>query len=416
MCWSWIFITVTLLLVQPGQAFHNNQDIRNVIRSQDHASTQGLWLRALQSLGESANKGVDTGTIVIIVLFLFLLLLSAAGAYIWHTRRKHDSRGKDSSENARGKLLNWWANIRNPPEPTDIEKGGDRYDFQGRYAQHRQGPARLKEKMEPPPPFVVVKKPSPPVLPHIPRYPSILEHLSASRPNLSNTHRTKNPQAKPRVLLPPPTTMKAGLISGALGTAERQGRTLTRSPSELMKSWFNRRSQNPFVPPHEGDLHAAVQRNNPSAIPRTPSRPSSPSSSTLHLSPVPISDSQPLRPNKLMKSKTARAERVRQLHMDLNQHGRDISGEVTPLRVVHLSEEGAARLRAKTKTPRTAKGLRFLLPLSPKDPTPAAPLYSAVAVGLACRGANNARGDSRTLHAVQQECSSDQRPLRTAYI
>ncbi|KAF8631241.1 hypothetical protein AX15_002570 [Amanita polypyramis BW_CC] len=399
MCWSWFFIFITLLLVQPSQALHNYQDIRSVIRSRELANARNLWLRALRSLAaRSENKGASPGTIVAIVLVLFVsIVVAAAGAFIWYTRHKNDGLNKYGSLQTPRNISVWWSQLRHRTPPTDIEKGDA--SFQSRFVTLRSAG---REKFGNPPPRVVLEEPPAPVLPHIPKYPSVIERLSSSRASMLFSGATARKSQSSRVLVP------ALPITYSLGRGGRQKKSATKSPSDHMKLWFGQ-SQNPFVPtPHEPPIDSRI-----------------PSPQDFDTSPISLTNSSAtsLERDKKRPSPTAkisrlnfmRAERVRMLHMDLSQDFRRLNAPETPattVHVVHLGDENVAKLR-KPQTTKTAKNLRFLLPLSPRSPLRRVPPPSA---------ASPAGGDGKSnlkplLSASQEYLYSPGRKLpKTAYI
>jgi len=315
MYWSWIFLTVISLLVQPSQALHIHQD---VARNQE-TTLSGLWFRALI---EPTKPAPNTALIVLILLALLLLILGAIGAFLWY-RRKTSQRTNNSEKGV----------LYDSQPRGDIEKGSNR--FSSRFSEKR-GYGFAEEHLT----SAAIKKPAPPMLPLLPKQPTILERISDARTSLF----FPNPRASAqfsegyRVLVPPPPAVHRP-------AADRQQSARLRKPSTASQAEFPS-PRNPFVP-SPSRLSANLQIMTPPEF----SAPANVPSGLLE---------------KTTRQDPARAERVRMLRMDLTEDFMEIENLSAPSQVMHLSEASLARLKG-TKTAKTGKSVRYMLPSSPRN-------------------------------------------------
>ncbi|PFH52648.1 hypothetical protein AMATHDRAFT_56702 [Amanita thiersii Skay4041] len=421
MCWSWIFITS--LLVQPGCAFHYYQGIHNVVGSRSLAGTKGfLWLRALQRLESKSSTGSgDIGVIVAVLLSLMALSIAMALTVIWYCGREDSPPSALGSGTQPRKGFDWWYTLMGRPKPVDVEKG----------EVASQNGASFFEKPNEKPPWEAIQpaanphlqKPAASVLPHLPRYPSILERLSQSKPRyLSSSSRVKGSQASSRVLVAPPPPAR-GPSGGQGATGHRNGMLINHSTDRRT----NKGVHNPFVPIREEEFHATVAGNIPPTQ-RLPRHPLPQHSLPQHLVPSQVAhpsanlDSPFVKPQnqkhpvppppRPKRHDVVREERVRRLQMDLSKDLLEVDDQVTPMPIVHLNESSASRLKSSSK-PKSTKTLRFLLPSSPRGPITIAPLRSA-AMGLIHR--NGSGNSSEASFSATEESPPNWRHPKTSYI
>jgi len=329
---SWFFLAVTLLLVQPSQALHT-QDIRNVIQDRHDTSTHEFWGRALQ-MAMDPRPAVA----VAVILSVVFLILAAIGTRLWYVRRKANHGSMANLDENRG----WWNRIRyGLSPPSDIEKGGK--SFHSRFAALRSASKETYDELPP------LREPGPPVLPHIPKQPGILERIGDPR---ASSFFSRPFSLASRVLVPPPPAAHRSITKG------QQSRKPVPYPTDLPEPAFPR--QNPFVPsPSRAgiNVHAAVV----APITDTATLPQS---------------LQPLPPKPLMivkKQDPTRTERVQKLHMELMDDFTRMEELSASPQIVHPGQESVTRLRRA----KTGKSLRFMLPSSPRTPLKVAPLRSA---------------------------------------
>jgi len=338
MYWSWVFLTVIVLLVQPSQALHIHQDISNVARNQETTSS-GFWLRALEPM----KPAPSTALIVVILLSLLLLILGAVAAFLWY-RRKMSQRTNNSE-----KGLPFIPQLRG-----DIEKGSSMFSPR---TSEKQGYG-FSDNMT----SAAIKKPAPPMLPFLPKQPTILERISDARTSLF----FPNPRASaqfldgPRVLVPPPPPVHRPTSDRPQGARPR--------PSTASKAEFPS-PRNPFVP---SPSHLSV--NLQIMTPQKSVAPANVPSGLLE---------------KTTRQDPARAERVRMLRMDLTEDFMEIEKLTASSQVMHLGEESLARLKG-AKTAKTGKSVRYMLPSSPRTPLMAAK-SAATSMGIKTPNASSFR-------------------------
>lgn len=312
MYWSWVFLTVILLLVQPSQALHIHQDSYYVAHNEETTRSSGLWLRALEPM----KSAPSTVLIVTILLALLLLILGAVGAFLWYRRKT--SRRTNNSEKGLGSQLQ-----------VDIEKGSSK--FSPRISE-KQG-YNFSENLVTPPP-ATLKKPAPPLLPFLPKQPTIRTSMFFPDPRASAQF-----FEGPRVIVPPPTAVHRS-------ATDRQQSAKSRKPSIDSRA-ESQPPKNPFIP-SPNRLSANLQ----TMTPRESAEPSNEPAGLLE---------------KTKRLDPARAERVRMLRMDLTEDFMEVDNLSTSSQVMHLGEASLARLKG-AKTARTGKSVRYMLPSSSRNP------------------------------------------------
>jgi len=338
MYWSWLFLTVIPLLVQPSQALRIHQDISNVARNQETIFSRGLWFRTLI---EPMKPAPSTALIVVILLALLCLILGAVAAFLWY-RRKMSQRTNNSEK--KGSL------------PGDIEKG--RSTFSARISE-KQAYGFSDSRTS-----ASIKKPAPPMLPLLAKQPTILERISDARTSLffPNPRNSAQFSEGPRVLVPPPPAVHR-LAS------DRQQSVRPRRPSTASKAEFQP-PRNPFVP-SPSHFSANIQITTPQESVAPANVPSGLLEKTTRQDP-------------------ARAERVRMLRMDLTEDFMEIEKLTASSQVIHLGEESLARLKG-AKTAKTGKSVRYMLPSSPRSALMAARSAATVSLGIKTPNVSNFR-------------------------
>ena len=293
-----------------------------------------------------------------------------------------------------GGALGWWGRLRYSSRPPDVEKGVS--NFHSRFAALRSaGREKFDRRLLP---QVIVEEPPAPLLPHIQRYPSILERMGDSGASsfLSRSASKSTQSSRPLAPLAP--------IRGS-GMPARPTKSNAQSPTD--SSW-RKELEDAFTPPLlEIPLETiSPQDSTPtSAIPLdTP--PDTASARSGRRKP-PDYSVKPRRQN------SNRDERVRALRMDLTQDFRVLDPPLARSATMHTPNsprEDTLQLR-KVKTVKSAKNIRFMLPSSPRSAIMVAPLRSA----LGLRG-NNGKSNLRPLLSASQEYSQDWTPPKTAYI
>jgi len=242
MYWSWVFLTVILLLVQPSQALYIHQDIHHVARNQEATSASGFWLRALEPMRMVPSPAL----IATVVLAFILLILGAIGGFLWYRRKL--SRGTDNSE----KASPYDSKVKG-----DIEKGSKK---------GYKNPLSLSG---------AIKKPAPPFLPFIPKQPSILERIGNSRSSLFFPNpRFSTLSLNSRTLLSPPSpvhrvTMDRRPSTNGKEAPQPAGNPFVPSPNHVSANIRIIAPQEPAEPTNEpSGLSEKIRRQDPNRAER----------------------------------------------------------------------------------------------------------------------------------------------------
>ncbi len=330
--------------------------------------------------GRSINSHEpNTPTIVAIVLVLIALILGVVISFLWYSKRR---MGRMAGYSSMGGVWGWYSRLRYGSRPPDIEKGSS--SFHSRFAALRSaGREKFDRRL---PPQVIVEEPPAPLLPHIQKYPSLVERMGEAG---ASSLLSRSASQTSRALARPPPIRGSGL------------------PARPDGSW-RKEPPDPSTPPLR---EIPLEIPSPKAISPT--------------SPVPLDTppgTVPARFDRRQPSGSAmkperqdsnRAERVRALHMDLTQDFRGLDSPIersATMRAPNSHREDTSQLR-KVKTVKSAKNLRFMLPSSPRNLLSAAPLRSAIGTG-----GNNGKSNLRPLLSASLTYSSDLKPPKTAFV
>lgn len=285
--------------------------------------------------------------------------------------------GRTDSHSSMGGVWGWYCRLRGS-RPPDIEKGSS--SFHSRFAALRSaGRENFDRRLLP---QVIVEEPPAPLLPHIQKYPSLVERMGeAGAGSLLSRSSSQNSRALAR----PPPIRGSGLPG--------------RSDSSRRKE-----------PPN---LSTPPLREIPLEIPSPQDAPTSPVPLDTPPGAVAARFDRRQPPGSAMKPErqdSDRADRVRALHMDLTQDFRGLDSPIersATMRAPNSHREDTSHLR-RVKTVKSAKNLRFMLPSSPRNPLSAAPLRSEIGTG-----GNNGKNNLRPLLSAY---SSDLQPPKTAFV
>jgi hypothetical protein len=291
-----------------------------------------------------------------------------------------------------GGALGWWDRLRYGSPPPDVEKGVS--SFHSRFAALRSaGREKFGRRLLP---QVIVEEPPAPLLPHIQRYPNILERMGDSGASLLlSRSASKNTQSS-RALAP------LAPIRGS-GMPTRPTKSNVNPPTD--NSW-RQELEDAFSPPLREIPLETISPQDPtptSAVPLDTPRDTASARGDRRKPP----DSSV----KLRRQNSNRDDRVRALRMDLTQDFLALDpppARSATMRIPNSPREDMSQLR-KVKTVKSARNIRFMLPSSPRSAM-VAPLRSALGLG------GSSKSNLRPLLSASQEYSQDWTPPKTAFI
>lgn len=293
-----------------------------------------------------------------------------------------------------GGALGWWGRLRYGSQPPDVEKGSS--SFHSRFAALRSaGREKFDRRLLP---QVIVEEPPAPLLPHIQRYPNILERMGDSVPSsLLSGSASKNTRSS-RALAPLAPIRASGMPT-------RPTKSNVKPPTD--NSWRQELEDALSPPLREIPLESiSPQDSTPTTLIPLDTPPDTASARGDRRMPLDSSV-------KLRRQNSNRDERVRALRMDLTQDFRALDPPLARSATVRIPDsprEDTALLR-KVKTVKSARNIRFMLPSSPRSAIMVAPLRSALGLG-----GNNGKSNLRPLLSASQEYSQNWTPPKTAFI